>query len=430
LRVLRRHRHAPLEKVFEQQVSQHLKPAIVPQTASQSPREHGKLDIAIATPWPPQRTGVADFAYATTLELAKSADVTVYTTSDATLDDAARAVGITQRPIQDLPLTAAEHDVVLAVIGNSHYHLPFVEMLRNIDAIVIAHDTRMVELYMALRDRGGVAQVMLRGQDATALEPPLDEQIDDMRLLQNAGFWEIAQQSRALILHSPTAAPRIAEETGVRPTVLPFANQRVPLEQIVTDEMRREAKERLGLDPERIHLTSFGYVDVRTKLSDVVVESAAWLAQWGYPVTLHLVGSAREQERIPLERRAEEAGLDFTITGFVTDEVFRDWLLASDVGVQLRVSPLLGVSGPLSDLSAYGVSAVASQGLCRDVGAPDYVVQLPDEVSPVLVAEAIEELIRNPRTDKEGARRAYLEEHSPARYARLLVDEIAEVIRQ
>ena len=432
VRALRRHRHAPLEKVIAQQVSEHIKPAIVAKPPSRSPREHGALSIAIATPWPPQRTGVADFAHATTVELAKLANVTVYTTSDANLDAAAQAAGITQRAIQDLPTSAAEHDVVLSVVGNSHYHLPFVEILRKVEAIVIAHDTRMVELYLALRDRGGVEQVMVRGQVATALDPPLDEQIDDMRLLQNSGFWEIAQQCRALIVHSPTAAPRIAEETGVQPIVLPFANQRVPRELQITDDMRAQAKQRLGLDPDRIHLTSFGYVDVRTKLSDVVVESAAWFAQWGYPVTLHLVGAAMEPDRITLERRAQEAGLEFAITGFVTDEVFRDWLLASDIGVQLRVSPMLGVSGPLSDLSAYGTPAVASHGLCRDVGAPDYVMRLPDEVSPVLVAEAIEELMSNPQTcaDKEAARLAYLQEHSPARYAHLLLETITEVVRQ
>ena len=41
-----------------------------------------------------------------------------------------------------------------------------------------------------------------------------------------------------------------------------------------------------------MHLASFGFVDIRTKRSDLVVEAAAWLAQWGRRVVVHLVGSA------------------------------------------------------------------------------------------------------------------------------------------
>jgi hypothetical protein len=40
---------------------------------------------------------------------------------------------------------------------------------------------------------------------------------------------------------------------------------------------------------------------------------------------------------------------------------FRDYLLAVDLGLQLRISPLLGVSGPLSDMAAYGTPSIARQ---------------------------------------------------------------------
>ena len=142
---------------------------------------------------------------------------------------------------------------------------------------------------------------------------------------------------------------------------------------------------------------SFGFIDTRTKLSDVVVESAAWLSQWGHRVSLHLVGSAPGPVEAELLARASEAGIEqVEITGYVSDETFRDYVLGIDLGVQLRVSPLLGVSGPLSDMAAYGTPAVANRGLCADVDTPAFIDRLPDDVSPVMVAEAIEQRLANP----------------------------------
>ena len=86
------------------------------------------------------------------------------------------------------------------------------------------------------------------------------------------------------------------------------------------------------------------------------------------------------------------------------------------------------MSGPLSDLAAYGTPAVASRGLAVDVDTPAYVERLPDEVSPVLVAEAVERMLADPLPagEREEQRRAYLEAKSPARYSQALLDLLAE----
>jgi glycosyltransferase involved in cell wall biosynthesis len=193
--------------------------------------------------------------------------------------------------------------------------------------------------------------------------------------------------------------------------------------------MRAQARRNTGMWDGTLHLASFGYIDTRTKLTDTVVESAAWLQQWGHKVHLHLVGSALPGLEAELTDRAQAAGLTgFTITGYVPESTFRDYLLGTDLGIQLRVSPLLGVSGPLSDMAAYGTPAIASSGLAIDVDTPAFINRLPDDVSPVMVAEAIEAALAQPRSleEREAMRREYLEEKSPQRYAdhllRLLAD--------
>jgi hypothetical protein len=127
--------------------------------------------------------------------------------------------------------------------------------------------------------------------------------------------------------------------------------------------------------------------------------------------------------------RAHELGVELHITGFVADTEFRDNLMATDIGIQLRVSPLLGVSGPLSDLAAFGTTSVASNGLAVDVDAPSYVKRLPDWISPVMVAQEVEKLILSPLTpaEKEADRVTYLAGKDTKLYAEKLLEVIKAV---
>jgi len=404
-----------------------------PIPASANTQGH-RLRVAFATPWAPQASGVAHFSTATGIELAKLCDLTVFTTNGANVQESLPpGVVAHQRNIDELmsePAVADEFDAVITVVGNSHFHLPFVQLTEVVDTHVLAHDTRMVEFYLSLRDRHGVQQLMLRTEDDEhlALNPALDDQIADMRLLQNAGLWEVARRGRRLIIHSPVSANRIEQETGVAPAVLPFAHYRAA--DTVSSDTRAQARERLGFDrwgSDAVHLASFGFVDFRTKRSDLVVEAAAWLAQWGRQIVLHLVGAAPPELESALRDRALISDIaGFEITGFVEEQTFRDYLLAIDAGVQLRISPLMGVSGPLSDLSAFGTPAVASEGLCRDVRAPNYMTPVPEMASPVLIAEALEKCIDNPKDSAalEAERKAYLAAMSPAAYAHQLLDVV------
>ncbi len=423
-RRLAEHRHESLADALGRMVADTAKATAVDLPAAAVNVGGRGLRIGIGTPWAPQRTGVADFSTTTTIELARLADVTVYATADADVAGTTPPdVRIRAARIEDVLDHGCDDDVFVSVVGNSHFHLPFLAATERVGSVVVSHDTRLVEFYLALRDRGGVEQLLLRGTGRRALDPPLDEQIADMRLLQDAGFWEVARRARMLVMHTPTAAARIEAETGVRPRLLPFANQRAP-HGAVTAGLRAAARARLGFDDGplagTVHLATFGYVDTRTKMTDVVVETAAWLTQWGHRVSLHLAGAASPADAAALGARAEQAGVaNLRVTGFLDDATFRDYLLAVDLGIQLRISPVLGVSGPLSDLAAYGTPAVASRGLAIDVDTPGYVERLPDDVSPVLVAEAVERVLANPLSegDREEMRRAYLDAKSPARYA-------------
>ena len=439
---LRGHQHAELEQIIESSVQRRLESTTHSADTASSQASRGatpdRLKVALVTPWSPQATGVGDFSTAIGVELAKHVDLTVVTTADAdvpgSIGDVSNAPPIRHLLLDNVlntPADLAQFDRVIAVVGNSHFHLPILELTRLWPCLVVAHDTRMVEFYLARDGRGPAEQLMLRSADPqapTVITPPLDEQIADMRLLQNAGMWEVAKRGHPLVLHSASAAPVIQAQTGVPPRLLPFANQRVP-HQDPTPEIREGARQRLNFDADCWHVGTFGYVDMRTKLTDVVLEAAGWMTRWGHRVHLHVVGQASSDEAQALLARAAQWGLHgITITGFTSDAQFRDYLLAVDAGVQLRVSPLLGVSGPLSDLAAFGTRALASEGLCRDVDAPPFITRLPQAISPTLLAAAIEDVMRVSRDEAaiEEQRIRYLATKTPQTYVQELLKILVE----
>jgi hypothetical protein len=74
-------------------------------------------------------------------------------------------------------------------------------------------------------------------------------------------------------------------------------------------------------------------------------------------------------------------------------------------------------------MAAFGTPAIGSRGVCVDVDTPEFIDRLPDAVSSVMVAQAIEYRIKNPHNPStiEAQRVDYLKRKSPQRYAEELL---------
>jgi glycosyltransferase involved in cell wall biosynthesis len=150
------------------------------------------------------------------------------------------------------------------------------------------------------------------------------------------------------------------------------------------------------------------------------------LRSWGYRSRLCFVGQVPEQGQ-KLRQLAKSVGLTEEVVfmgDYVDGATYTDFLVAADLGIQLRTHGLGGLSGALLDCISAGLPTVANGALAEAMEAPAYVRRVPDQLSPVLIAEALVELIEKRECDRsrhEEERLAYSAEHSFARYARLLV---------
>jgi len=105
--------------------------------------------MALVTPWPPERSGIADYNLRLARELGKRVDVDIVTAGPAEqyatpLEQGVQLIGARDRRWLD-PLR--QHDRVVYCMGNSLFHGHVYELLRERPGPVVFHDVQLTGFY-------------------------------------------------------------------------------------------------------------------------------------------------------------------------------------------------------------------------------------------------------------------------------------------
>ncbi len=382
-----------------------------------------RLSIGIASPWPHQKTGVADYSLTTLTALADVADVTVYVTSGAD-----RAGTVQLRDVSEAYDAHDKHDAFISVLGNSSFHLPIMRLAHSIGGLTLCHDSRMVEYYLALEGEARTAHLMGMSDAPRGQRTTLARQLERGDY-ENLGMAEIASFSSVMLFHSHAAGLRVRRETGGVADDIPFVPLRQPDSGEELDAVRSHARTARRFQDDVIHIVSLGVVDSRMKLHDHLFEAVMWVRSWGLQAHLHFVGSDRADSVAvnDMKKRSRQSGDNwFHVTGYVADHVLREYLSGADLLVQLRAGAVPMMSAPVADAAAFGTPTLASPVLMEDEALPSYISSTDPVVSPLLLAEKIMELVSTPvdPAEREHSRRGYVEVRNPQRYAAELVERI------
>jgi glycosyltransferase involved in cell wall biosynthesis len=404
------HRAAAVAERFWQPIELRLAAAVAPAPAVLRGR---RPRLALLSPLPPDRSGVADYTAACCAELGRLTELHVFTdTASPAPPQGAASV----RPLSAVPTLSGGFDRVVSVMGNSAYHLGIFQRLLRYGGACIAHDSRMLGFYRQLAmDRATAVASRELGRVVTAAE--IEGWLADEASLEALHMGEIAAAADPLLVHSAMTARLLRERYAATPTQLPFCIYRPwQPEQLAA---REAARMRLGLPDRQVVIATFGSVH-RTKAPVECIWALEILRGWGIDAALHFVGV--HAERHGLQALAEKLGLAACVRFlgcYVSEQVYRDYLLAADLGIQLRLTYFGSLSGALLDCVAAGLPTVANASLAGAMDAPDYVRRVPDALSPLLVAEALADLLDLglARQRPEAARRAYEAAHSFPLYA-------------
>jgi glycosyltransferase involved in cell wall biosynthesis len=361
------------------------------------------LEVAYFTPLPPQRSGIADYSASLLPYLAElvTLDVFVDTPESAHtgLPSQCRV-----RSIADFlaePRQRWQYDVCLYHMGNQPlYHEYIYRALLRCPGVVVLHDVNLSgfclhrpaptgghasfirEMAYAYGTKGAQAarEILAGGATGSLSDYPL--------------FKRVADVSTGLIVHTASARERILLEAP-RAQVAEIPLGAFP--EVPRSEDTRPGP--LGRFPaSAVVLACFGYI-APSKRVDVVLHAVARLhARFG---NLRLVLVGQQVDGYDLAPLIERLGLGDTVhlTGFVDGPVFRAYLDAIDIGVNLRTGPSGG------EMSASAVRLLAA-GKPTIVSKLDGFADLPDDCVVKIdqnehevdqLVDAIGRLIENPQ---------------------------------
>lgn len=397
-------------------------PARVGGTASRRRRS-----IALVTPFPPDRTGVADYSLRCVEALARHVDVDVYT-------DQAEPLA-TPAVRQFHPITAAawlrpDYDATIAVVGNSSFHTRIIDLHRRFGGPCIVHDNRLAELTAWWKGAEHLRALAERTLGRGVRPEEVAGWLADPGSLPTLFYDEILDAARPLLVHSRGIQEHVDRLYHVRADYLPFCVYRRFTSADISADARRAARRSLGVADDEAMIVTLGIVDA-VKSPAVCVDAIAALVRRGIPARLHFVGECSDQTRQGLEQRAREAGIDGRLAftaGWLDEAGYRRFVVAADAGVQLRSHFFGGLSGALMDCVAAGLPTVANDDLAAAVEAPSYVERVPDRPSSAAVAEGLAACLArgSDRSRHEAAREAFTAAHGFDAYARGLLDAVLD----
>lgn len=321
--------------------------------------------VAMLTPLPPARTGIANYASMILPSLARRLDIVAF--SNPTGDSSGTtAQGYERRLLESY--RRDEFDLAIHQLGNNPYHEPMYREAMSHPGIIVLHDFVLhhlivemtiargdVEGYVAaLRESHGEAGAAWARGRASGLHHEM------ANFLMPASI-AVAQRSRAVIVHNSWAADRLHSFGVTTPIhVIPH-----PFEEVSPGVDRTAIRARLGLAPDDRVIGLFGFLTA-AKRAEVVLKAFAAARSRNGRLRLLVVGEPAPN--IDVSTMASD-GVSFT--GYAPDKEFAAYYAAVDLLVNLRYPSAGETSGTLVRALAAG----------KPVAVSDYAqfAELPDD---------------------------------------------------
>ena len=375
--------------------------------------------LAYVSPLPPQRSGISDYSAELLPELSRYYEIEIVVAQQE-VSDSHIAATFPLRTVEWFRNNAHYYDRVLYHFGNSTFHQHMFELLSEIPGIVVLHDFFLsgVVAHMdsqGLRPNSWASELYFsHGYDAVRQLCLANDPHEIIR--RYPCNLTVLQQAQGIIVHSAYSL-RLAEQWyGASPSdwaTIPL------LRDPHIDHDRAATREALGLAPSSFVVCAFGMI-AAPKLNHRLLR--AWSnsrLSGDRSCRLIFVGEnpdgsyGREIAAKIQEMGAEES---IRITGWVDLKVYRQYLAAANLAVQLRTLSRGETSAAVLDCMNYGLPAIVNaNGSMADLD-DDTVYKLPDEFTDEQLTEALETLWEDAELRKSFGTRArdvILGRHTP-----------------
>lgn len=384
--------------------------------------------LAVLTPLPPARSGIADYNAQFLPFLAEHFEIDVYIVgtevSGAELNATFRIFDAA-----DFAANAQAYDAILYEFGNSEFHAHMLPLLQQFPGVVGLHDAYLSGLFgyldFNLGETNRYAHEMLEAHGAVARNAfaPILRNPDPVgtTVVNLPCTKSVLNQATGVISHSPFNL-EVARQFYPEGYKAPYRTipQMVIVPEAWSDERMNEARSRLGFGPEDFVIATFGHV-AWTKCGDRLLDAVLTSALAENP-RCHLVFAgelAKDDFGYALGDRIKDSklGQRIRVTGFLSDEDYAAYMHIADLAVQLRTKSRGGTPKGVLDCLAYGVPVVVNDEASYQDYPNDVVIKLSANPDAAEIAQSLLTLIQSPDRCRDFARAAldYVRKHHDPR---------------
>lgn len=354
--------------------------------------------IALVTPMPPARSGVADYSARLLPELLEYVDVDVFTQASAVRTEAPGLRWFNSRSVDIAETVYGAYDDRIFCMGNSPFHHDVHRILQRARrGTVMSHDVNLQDMYSeAVRHSPNMvsrhAKDIIWRRSGTLLPETMEEysahREPSYYHYNNPLSVDVLEMADRLLVHSRTAATLAKLEAPAslhsKVDVVSFGYRPV----VTVSREQRDAVISMGIvaTPKQSFKVIDAFISIASRHPGVVFAAVGHLA-------IDLRGEREIRGRI------SELGLTdrVILTGHVGSAEYDEWLGRGLLAVQLRDLSKGESSAAIADCFSYGVPVLASDvGSAREL--PREAVDLVRrEITVEELGEVISGMLQDPR---------------------------------
>jgi glycosyltransferase involved in cell wall biosynthesis len=391
-----------------------------------------RAKLAFISPLPPERSGIAYYSAELLPELSQHYDIEVVV-AQPEVSDVWIKTSLPIRTVDWFKQNEARYERVIYQFGNSSFHEYMFDLLEKCPGVIVLHDFYLSSLYsyreiQSASDFRWTRELYFSHGYKAVWERFKESEIKKVVYKYPCNF-SVLQQAIGIIVHSEYSKKLVREWYGENITnewsVIPLL--RTP----TTDNVRRHrAKQKLGFHTDDFIVCSFGILDP-VKQNHRLLN--AWLCSKLSKNThckLIFVGKnhggeyGTELVRTIKKNNAKDRVI---ITGWTNSTIFKHYLAATDIAVQLRKFSRGETSASILDCLNYGLPTIVNANGSQAELPKNAVYMLPDEFKDEQLIEALEKLWKGQNQRIMLGKRAkdvILTLHNPQECARKYADAI------
>lgn len=388
-----------------------------------------KKKLAFFTPLSPARSGISLYSEELLPELSKFYDI------DVIIDDSHSHINghesystITGK---DFLNAASSYERVVYQMGNSVFHDYMHEILEIYPGIVCMHDFYLSNYFRYKETLPSFeliwSEQLLSSHGYNALIKRAELNDDEKVMYQYPSNFNVLNNAIAIIVHSDYSR-KLAKQWYPNSRVLDW--ERIPLLRAQPLSLdKHQFKNELSLSEDTILICSFGILD-SSKLNHMLIEALGKLKEdLITKIKMVFVGELGGSYKNTIESLIKKYNLDTVveITGWASDSLYRQYLVAADIGIQLRALSRGETSAAVLDCMNYGLATIVNANGSMAELPDEQVIKISDEFAVEELISAITQLCENNKFRKklgDSAHNYISHHHSPEMCAKLFFSHI------